>query len=129
MIYGIGTDIIEIERIRQSIRRHGLYLLNRLFTPEEQQYCQKHLDASPHFAGRFAAKEAVSKALGCGLGAALSWLDIEILNDENGKPCAYLSKKAQERFGCVSIHLSISHCKQHAQAFAIASKMKTTADS
>ena len=112
MIEGIGTDIIEIDRIRENIEKHGSQFLDRLFSKKEQDYCHKYKDPAPHFAGRFAAKEAISKALGTGFGAELSFLDIEIINDEMGKPVVTLSKK-------LNIHLSISHCNSFATATAL----------
>ncbi|HSX14075.1 MAG TPA: holo-ACP synthase [Chlamydiales bacterium] len=114
MIKGLGTDIVEISRIRESIERHGQYFLNRLFTQKEQDYCNKFQDPVPHFAGRFAAKEAISKALGTGFGAELSWHDIEIVNDERGRPRVHLREEAKG-----TIHLSISHCVSYATATAI----------
>jgi holo-[acyl-carrier protein] synthase len=116
---GIGTDIIEIERVRQSIERHGQHFLNRLFTQKEQDYCYKFNNPAPHFAGRFAAKEAIAKALGTGFGAELSWHDIEIIGDEHGKPVAHFSKEAKERFGNPQILLSISHSATNATAVAL----------
>ena len=110
MIHGIGTDIIETDRIRQSIEKHGSHFLDRLFTKKEQEYCNKFKDPAIHFAGRFAAKEAISKALGSGFGKDLSFLDLEIINEENGKPIV------QNRS---NIHLSISHCESYATATAI----------
>ncbi len=112
MIAGIGTDIIEIDRIRESIEKHGSHFLDRLFSKKEQDYCHKYKDSAPHFAGRFAAKEAIGKALGTGFGAELSFLDIEIINDESGKPVVLLEKE-------LKIHLSISHCNSFATATAI----------
>lgn len=118
-ILGVGNDLIEIERIRESIERQGLGFLDRLFTQEEQNYCAKFHDPYPHYAGRFAAKEAIAKAFGTGFGAELSWVDLEILNDEKGRPIVYFSHLAQERFQKPKVHLSISHSKGHATAVAI----------
>jgi holo-[acyl-carrier protein] synthase len=129
---GLGTDIIEISRIEQSIERHGSHFLDRIFTQKEQQHCQKYKDPTPHFAGRFAAKEAISKALGTGLGESLSWQDIEILGAENGKPEVFFSSAAKERFQNPNVHVSISHCNSHATAVAIwvgSFTKKTEADS
>jgi holo-[acyl-carrier protein] synthase len=114
MIKNLGTDIIEIERIRQSFERHGQHFLDRLFTQKEQDYCYKYKDPVPHFAGRFAAKEAIAKALSTGFGEELSWLDIEIMNDSHGKPIVTLKNGAGKK-----ILLSISHCESHAIASAI----------
>src|SRR5437016_843460 len=86
MPQGIGTDIIEIGRIEKIISRYGQKFLDRIFTKREQEYCLKHKMSSRHFAGRFAAKEAVVKALGTGITLHVAWTDIEILNDSQGKP-------------------------------------------
>ena len=119
MIRGLGNDIIEISRMRSSIERHGLHFLNRLFSQKEQDYCYRFQDPSPHFAGRFAAKEAIAKALGTGFGAHLAWHDVEIINDEQGKPVVYLSTAVQEKHNNPKILLSISHCNEYAMATAI----------
>jgi holo-[acyl-carrier protein] synthase len=119
MIRGLGIDIIEIDRIRGSIERHGLHFLNRLFTQREQDYCYQYKDPSPHFAGRFSAKEAIAKALGTGFGAHLSWHDIEILNDEHGKPVVTLSPQIMQMHGQPNILVAISHSTSHATAVAI----------
>jgi len=116
---GLGNDIVEIERIRQSMERHGQHFLNRLFTSREQDYCYKFKDPVPHFAGRFAAKEAIAKALGTGFGTALSWHDIEILSDEQGKPIVRLSEAAKHRFRDPRILVSISHSASDATAVAL----------
>lgn len=119
MTQGLGSDIIEIERIRMSIERHGLHFLNRLFSEKEKDYCYKFQDPAPHFAGRFAAKEAIAKALGTGFGAFLSWHDIEILNNEHGKPIVYFTEQALKTFQHPRIHLTISHSTNYAIAVAI----------
>ncbi len=119
MIQGLGTDIIEIDRMRGSIERHGLHFLNRLFSQKEQDYCYKFQDPAPHFAGRFSAKEAIAKALGTGFGAQLSWHDIEIINDELGKPVVHLSALLKAKHNNPKILLSISHCTNYATATAI----------
>lgn len=120
-INGLGTDIIEIDRFRQSMERHGIHFLNRILTEKEQHHCMQFRDAAPHFAGRFAAKEAIAKALGTGIGKALSWHDIEILPDEHGKPIAHLSKEAKSSFNNPHILVSISHCHSYATAVAVCS--------
>lgn len=120
MSYELGSDIIEVQRIQESITRHGKRFLDRIFTPLEQAYCDKHRDAMRHYAGRFAAKEAIVKALGTGISEAISWLDIEVSNDPNGKPLVHLSDKVRAHFGKVAIKLTISHCKEYALAMAIA---------
>lgn len=119
-IIGLGTDIIMVERIREILIRHPEHFPLRHFTPAEQAYCNKHRNAAQNYAGRFAAKEAVAKALGTGFGEFLSFLDIEIQNDAAGKPYVELSEGARAHFGDVKLMLSISHCKEYATATAIA---------
>jgi holo-[acyl-carrier protein] synthase len=119
MIKGIGNDIIEISRIKSVIERQGKRFLDRVFTLSEQQYCLQHKESERHFAGRFAAKEAIVKALGTGLKDGLTWLDFEILNDEKGKPVVHISPVIENLIQKSSILISISHCKEYATAFAI----------
>lgn len=118
MIKGIGNDIIEIERIRKSLN-HAERFLDRIFTKREQNYCLKFNDPVPHLAGKFAAKEAISKAFGTGLGKQIYWHDLEILNEESGKPKVLLSKRIDKAFNNPLVFLSISHCKFYATAIAI----------
>ncbi len=122
---GLGSDIIEIERIEASIHRYGSKFLDRIFTDTEQAYCLRHRDSARHFAGRFAAKEAVVKALGTGISQTISWLDIDIINDPQGKPEVKLSSKAKEYFGDIIIQVSISHCKAYAMAVAVTDQKGT----
>ncbi|MDP2654500.1 MAG: holo-ACP synthase [Candidatus Omnitrophota bacterium] len=113
MIRGTGIDIIEITRIEQAIKRWGDHFLAHVFCEEEIEYAQKHKFPSQHFAARFAAKEAVLKAIGDN--ARVSWKDMKITNDKNGKPvCFYKNKKYSRK-----IHISISHTKKYAVASAI----------
>lgn len=118
-IGGIGNDIIEIERIREAVEAHGDRFASKLFTPLEKEYCSKYKDPIPHFAGRFAAKEAIAKAFGTGFGEKTSWLDIEILNDPNGKPQVFFSPAIKKQFHNPKVLISISHCKSYATAVAI----------
>lgn len=118
-ILGIGNDIIEIERIRESIDTHGGRILSKLFTTKEQDYCLKHKDPAPHFAGRFSAKEAIVKALGTGFGEHATWLDIEIINEPNGKPTVHFSNEMEKRLKGTKMMISISHCQLYVTAFAI----------
>lgn len=122
MIYGIGTDIIEISRVAKSIQRLGQHFLDRLFTHREQEYCLKYKASERHFAGRFAAKEAIAKALGTGMNEKLNWLDIEIINSVTGSPEVILSEKAMAHFQGITVKVSISHNHETAIAFAIVTK-------
>lgn len=118
-VHGLGNDIIEIERVQQGFEAHGQPFLDRLFTVKEQEYCQIHSDPFPRYAGRFAAKEAIVKALGCGFGAEAGWHDIEIIADAKGKPVVHLSEGLRKRFDEPKILVTISHCKDYAAAVAI----------
>ena len=119
MILGIGVDLVEVARIEQAIERHGDAFLHRIFTADEFAWCSKMKSPSPHFAARFAAKEAVSKAFGTGIGAQLGWLDIEVLRDDTGKPSVVLHGSGAifaESRGVQAIHLSLSHTATFAVA-------------
>lgn len=118
-VRGIGNDIVEVERVRESYERHGYRFLTRLFTVREQDYCLKFQDPVPHLAARFSAKESIAKALGTGLGEQLFWLDMEILNDVAGKPSVFFSEEAKKRFDDPLILLSISHCRLYVSTSAI----------
>lgn len=118
MIEGIGTDIIEIARLKKAIARHGDHFLRRIFTDPEIEYCSKKATVES-FAVRFAAKEALFKATGLGWREGLSWKDFEILNDSYGKPIVHLYGKARELLVGKKIHLSLSHSQTMASAFVI----------
>lgn len=118
-VKGIGNDLIEIDRIKRAIEHHGTYFLDKIFTKKEQHYCLKYNDPYPRFAGRFAAKEAISKALGSGICAKLNWLDLEILNEPAGNIVCHFSPRVIERFEKLNVLLSISHAKNYASAVAL----------
>lgn len=119
MSKGIGVDILEISRMQETLDKQKKKLLDRLFSEKEQTHCQKFKDATPHYAGRFAAKEAIVKALGTGFGEKIGWLDVEILPDEKGKPIVHFSEKAQKTFSSPKVEVSISHCKNYVAAVAL----------
>lgn len=119
MIKGLGNDIIEINRIEKAIVRYGQKFLDRLFSKQEQAYCLKHQKSFRHFAGRFAAKEAIVKALGTGFSGEITWLDIEVINDSLGKPVVHFSKKLQSIYPGTEVLISISHGHDYATAVAI----------
>lgn len=122
-IIGIGTDIVECLRIAQMIERHGELFINRVYTPLEIQYCHSRKLATQHFAGRWAAKEAVLKAIGTGWRRGISWRDVEIRNDLGGRPIVALGGGARdvvEQLGITDMLISISHCRSHATAYALA---------
>ncbi|QEG34653.1 holo-ACP synthase [Bythopirellula goksoeyrii] len=122
-IIGIGTDIIECLRIAQMIDRHGELFISRVYTPHEIAYCSTKKAATQHYAGRWAAKEAVLKALGTGWRKGISWRDIEVRNQPSGAPTIALcggAREVLEKSGIAKMHISISHCRSHATAYAIA---------
>jgi len=122
-IIGIGTDITECLRIARMIERHGELFVSRVYTPEEIRYCQSRAQATQHFTGRWAAKEAILKAMGTGWARGISWRDIEIRNEPGGKPIVAVrggAKEIIEGLGIAEILVSISHCRSHATAYAIA---------
>lgn len=113
MIIGTGVDITEVRRLRQAVEKWGEVFLKRVFTKQELANAKSRGSLYQHLAGRFAAKEAVFKAMG---DAALSWLDVQILNDGQGKPdCMILNGRGNN----LKVLLSISHVKNYATAFAI----------
>jgi len=120
MIYGIGIDLVEIQRIEQALKRWGERFERRVFSDQEIAYCRKHVRAQIHYAGRFAAKEAFIKSVG-GL-RGLTMRDIEILNDNEGKPAFRLNtavdRMLKER-GIRHIALSVTHTNQYASALVI----------
>ena len=116
---GIGTDIIEIARIQKAHERHGDRFLERILTEKERDYCAKYAKPWPNLAGRFAAKEAVLKALGTGLVGEMTWHEIEVLNNGEGKPEVYLSARLKTLYPKAHIFLSISHCETYATATAL----------
>lgn len=119
---GIGTDIIEINRLRQGTEKYGRRFLERLFTPSEIEFCHGRRDPWGCYAARFAAKEAVLKALGTGL-AGCRWTDVEVLPGPGRAPQAHLSGgalKVARQLGVRRVLISISHDRGRAVAFAIA---------
>lgn len=117
-----GVDIVEVARIAEMRASHGQQFLDRCFTPGEQAYCSERRRAEEHLAGRFAAKEAVLKAMGLGIRGGICWTDVEVTRDENGAPGVRLHGRAAEiavELGIGSWLLSISHTSTHAMASAI----------
>jgi holo-[acyl-carrier protein] synthase len=114
-----GVDLVEIERVRRVMARSGERFLARIFTPQEQAYCQGRIAS---LAGRFAVKEAVAKALGTGIGD-VTWVEIEIVSDKMGRPELVLhgaAKEAADALGLVEWSISLSHTEQYAIGFAAA---------
>ena len=122
MILGLGTDIVEVARIASSFLQHGEKFLNRVLLPDEIAYCLQHRQPAPFIAVRFAAKEAIAKAFGTGIGAQLGWLDIEIFRRESGEPFVVLHGNGEKLFserGVKKLHISLTHTENYAVATAI----------
>lgn len=122
-IVGTGIDITECLRIAQMIERHGELFIARVYTDIEIEYCTARKAATQHYAGRWAAKEAVLKALGTGWRRGISWRDIEIRNDRKGAPTVNLragARDVMEKAGIRKMHVSISHCRSFAVAHVVA---------
>ncbi len=119
MILRTGVDLIEISRVSDAIVRHGKHYLERIYTPAELEQCGKRAES---LAGRFAAKEAAAKALGCGIGD-VSWLELEIVGDEQNAPKLTLHGAALEmanQLGLTTWSVSISHSQSHSVALVVA---------
>lgn len=121
-VLGIGVDVVETTRMEESIRRHGESFLQRIFCEGEIQYCQALKFPARHFAVRFAAKEAVSKAFGTGIGEKIGWLDVEVRRKASGEPFIVLhgnALKLAERLHVVQTHISLSHSDHYSVASAV----------
>ena len=122
MIIGIGTDLAEVGRIRDSIERFGPRFLNRIYTEGERAYAQSKANSAERFAARFAAKEAGMKAIGTGWNFGVTWKDFEVVNERTGRPTLRLSGVAQsvaQRLGAQRVSISLTHSKDTAFAVVI----------
>ncbi len=122
MILGVGIDIIEVARIQASYDKFGERFLSRILRPDEINYCLSHRVPGPFLAARFAAKEAISKAFGTGIGAQLAWQDMEVGRKESGEPFVILHDKGRallESRGGRAVLISLSHTQEHATAIAV----------
>lgn len=122
-LIGIGIDVVEVSRIRSSLDEFGERFLTRIFTEAERDYCSKQKRPEIHFAARFAAKEAISKAFGTGIGKEVAWLDMEINRRESGEPEVLLTGAAKnfaDSRGAVQVLVSLTHAENYAAANAVA---------
>jgi holo-[acyl-carrier protein] synthase len=113
----VGIDIIDIKRIKRIIEKYGDKFFQRILTENEINYCKKFSKPELHFAGRFASKEAYSKSIGTGISKDFGWKDIEILNDERGKP--YINHTKETEYSKHNFTVSISHTDEYACAVVI----------
>ena len=112
MISGIGIDVVQNQRIHDSIERFGDRFLNRIYTQVEKEYCSKTADPAIHYAARWAAKEAAFKALGTGWSAGVKWKEVEVQRLESGKPELHLYGEALAHatsMGATRFHVSLTH--------------------
>ncbi len=124
MIFGLGTDIIKVDRIEKMVA-NGREYMKTIFTEREMDYCESKTRSSEHYAARFAAKEAVLKAMGIGWRNGFAFTEIEILNDKLGKPVVFLHGKVNDFFQeqkLKQVTISLSHAKENAIAVAILEK-------
>ena len=125
MIFGTGIDIIEVDRIKNSIQKYSDRFKKKIFTQKEIDYCHSQADPAKHFAARFTVKEAVLKCFGKGMTGAILWKDIEVDKLNSGQPVLNLygnGKKLFHQLNLKHIHISITHDKTYAVAHAIAEK-------
>ena len=119
MVRGIGVDIIEIGRIRKSIEDLGDHFVQKIFTAQEIAYCTAKPNAVQHFAARFAAKEALSKALSTGWSGEFRWKDVEVMNEPSGNPILALHGTMKEMLSHCSVFVSLSHSDNHVVAMVV----------
>lgn len=122
MVLGLGTDLIEIERVQASMDRYGERFLDRVFTAGEIAYCKRKKQAAESFAARFAAKEAGAKALGTGISRGVSWKEFEVTREPGERPMLHFSGRAAElaeAMGVRRVQLSLSHSRTVALAVAV----------
>jgi len=118
-VFGVGIDLVRVGRIREAMERHPDRFRSRIFVPSEVEFCETLKDKYPSYAGRFAAKEAFSKALGTGLRGAISWHEVEVLDNERSRPMLRLHGRAAAILGDRRTHLSISHLDDYATALVV----------
>ncbi|MBI4456150.1 MAG: holo-ACP synthase [Acidobacteria bacterium] len=123
MIQSIGLDVIETKRMEESLHRFGARFRKRVFTERECRYCDGHAEAHIHFAARFAAKEAMMKALGTGWGQGVDWQQIEVLAGEDRPPRLSVTGRTAELCRSLKIHLSLSHSRTIAAAVVVLEKL------
>jgi len=122
MILGVGIDIIEVKRIAASYEKFGERFVNRILLPDEIAYCLSNKSPAPFLAARFAAKEAISKAFGTGIGAQLGWQDMEIRRKDSGEPFVVLHGKGEKLFKARKakrLLVSLSHTQNYAAVTAV----------
>jgi holo-[acyl-carrier protein] synthase len=124
MILGVGTDIVLVSRIQEALEKYGDRFLRRIFTEEERAYCESQKYAVQHYAARFAAKEAMSKAIGTGISGETTWTSIEVVKRRSGEPILRLHGALAERYADCRLHVSLSHTSQSALAVVVVERAR-----
>jgi holo-[acyl-carrier protein] synthase len=119
MLDSVGIDMVEVKRIKILMEKWGDRFLHRVFTPWEIAYCKSKHSPEQSFAARFAAKEAILKAIGTGLSQGIRWTSMEVVNDKNGSPSVKFGKRIKDKIGDKKILISMSHTKEYAVAQAV----------
>jgi holo-[acyl-carrier protein] synthase len=119
MIQGIGVDVVDVERMKAILAEQGAAFIGRVFTDTEISYCRSKQNPEQHFAARFAAKEAFSKAMQTGWSGIFRWKDVEVVNEQSGAPRVLLYTEVAESLGNSRVHLSLSHTENTVVALAV----------
>jgi holo-[acyl-carrier protein] synthase len=123
-IQGIGVDVVDVQRMKDVLEKQGQVFLNKVFSDMEVTYCKTHKRPYIHFAARFAAKEAVAKAMRTGWSGAFHWRDIEVVNDQSGAPHILLSRDVAKALDQCKVHLSLSHTDNTVVALVVLESKK-----
>jgi holo-[acyl-carrier protein] synthase len=118
-IQGIGVDVVDVQRLRKVLEQQGVHFIGKVFTDGEIAYCQSKRNPHEHFAARFAAKEAVAKAMRTGWSGAFRWKDVEVVNEPSGAPRLNLYKEVADVLVDSQMHLSMSHTENTVVAFVV----------
>lgn len=121
-IVGIGVDVVDVKRMKVVLDARGTSLIKKLFTESEIAYCMSKKNSHEHYAARFAAKEAVSKAMQTGWSGRFRWRDVEVINNPSGAPKVILHDFVAEQLAGCRVHISLSHTENTVVAFAIIEK-------
>jgi holo-[acyl-carrier protein] synthase len=123
-IQGVGVDVVDVERMKEVLEKQGQVFLNKVFSDMEVTYCKTRKKSYIHFAARFAAKEAVAKAMRTGWSGAFHWRDIEVINDQSGAPHILLSRDVAKALEQYHVHLSLSHTDNTVVALVVLESKK-----
>ncbi len=119
IIQGIGVDVVDVRRLKETLAKQGKAFRDKVFTEKEIEYCEGKKNPHEHFAARFAAKEAVGKAMQTGWRGEFRWKDVEVINEPSGAPKIVLYREVAETLRDCTIHLSLSHTENTVVAFAV----------